>query len=262
MKTILQTIADYSKNRVKNDKAHLPFGLIRDLSHAQGPADGLAFERALKKPGMSFICEIKKASPSKGIISETFPYLEIAQEYEGAGADSISCLTEPKWFLGSDEVFKEIRAMVSTPMLRKDFVVDDYQLYQAKLLGANAVLLICAILDTGKIAEYLEICTDLGLAALVEAHNAGEIKSALAAGAQIIGVNNRNLKDFSIDTSNSSRLRRLVPDDIVFVAESGIKTPEDIGLLKEEGVDAVLIGETLMRARDKKKILSALRGQL
>jgi indole-3-glycerol phosphate synthase len=261
MQTILQIIADYAKNRVEKDKAHLSPGELKELCKAQKPADGRAFELALKKPGMSFICEVKKGSPSKGIISEDFPYLAIAREYEMAGADCISCLTEPKWFLGSDKIFLEIRSVVSVPMLRKDFVVDEYQLYQAKLMGANAVLLICGILDNTQIGRYLEICNELGLAAVVEAHDASEITRAVSAGARIIGVNNRNLKDFSMDMGNSVRLRSLAPDNVLYIAESGIKTPEDIQALQEERVDAVLIGETMMRADNKKKMLSFLRGE-
>lgn len=262
MKTILETIANYTRTRVQNDKARLDLDQLRDLARAKGPADGSAFEEALKKPKMSFICEIKRASPSKGIISEDFPYLEIARDYEQAGAEAISCLTEPKWFLGSDKIFKDIRANVAIPMLRKDFVVDEYQIYQARLLGASAILLICSILDKDTIAKYLDLADRLGLAALVEAHDEAEVKSAISAGARIIGVNNRNLKDFSVDTDNSIRLRQLVPDDIVFVAESGIKSREDVRLLETEGVDAILIGETLMRAQDKKMTLARLRGDL
>jgi indole-3-glycerol phosphate synthase len=262
MQTILHTIADYAKIRVLTDKEHLSQTALKELCNAQKPADGYSFELALKKPGISFICEIKKASPSKGVISESFPYLEIAQEYSEAGADCISCLTEPKWFLGSDNIFQEIRAVVSKPMLRKDFVVDEYQLYQAKVMGANAVLLICAILDTPTVAHYLEVCNELGLAAVVEAHNATEIANAVSAGARIIGVNNRNLKDFSMDISNSCKLRSLVPDNVIYIAESGIKTPEEIRVLQQECIDAVLIGETLMRAADKGEMLRFLRGEL
>lgn len=261
MKTILQTIADYARIRVERDKAHLELSELKELCKVQMPADGTAFELTLKKPGMSFICELKRASPSKGIISESFPYLDIVREYATAGADCISCLTEPKWFLGSDEIFQEIRAAVSLPMLRKDFIVDEYQLYQSRLMGANAVLLICAILDSVQISHCLEICNELGLAAVVEAHDAKEIARAVSAGARIIGVNNRNLKDFTMDIGNSARLRSLVPDDVIYIAESGIKTPEDVRRLQQERVDAVLIGETLMRTADKKKTLSSLRGE-
>ena len=194
------------------------------------------------------------------MIAPDFPYVEIAQDYEKAGADCISCLTEPKWFLGSDQIFTDIRAAVSIPMLRKDFVVDEYQLYQARLMGADCVLLICAILDKDTIKQYLDICDKLGLSALVEAHDEAEIASAIAAGARMIGVNNRNLKDFSVDTENSRRLRELVPRSTLFVSESGVQTAEDIWRLRAAGVDAALVGETLMRSADKTAKLAELRG--
>ena len=218
------------------------------------------FETALKKEGMSFICECKKASPSKGIIAEEFDYLTIAKDYEAAGADCISVLTEPKWFLGSDEYLKEIAASVTIPVIRKDFTVDEYMIYEAKILGAKAVLLICSILSEEQIREYIRICDTLGISALVEAHDEAEIQMAARAGARVIGVNNRNLKDFSVDTSNSRRLRQLIPDDVVFVSESGIKDARDIELLNEAKVDGVLIGETLMKAEDKAAKLKELRG--
>ena len=208
---------------------------------------------------MSFICECKKASPSKGLIEPDFRYLEIAREYEAAGADCISVLTEPKWFLGSDEYLKEIAKTVSIPCIRKDFTVDEYQIYQAKTLGAAAVLLICSILSEEQLGEYIKICDSLGISALVEIHNEKEAGMAVRAGARIIGVNNRNLKDFTVDTANSKKLRDLIPDDIIFVSESGVKSTDDIRAIREIGADAVLIGETLMRADDKKAKLDELR---
>lgn len=256
--TILDTIAAHARQRVAADKERLGLDAVRELA-GRGGSNGAAFTAALRRPGMSFICEVKRASPSKGVISPDFPYLDIARDYEAAGADCISCLTEPKWFLGSDAVFREIRNAVSTPMLRKDFVVDEYQLYQAKVLGADAVLLICALLDTKTIARYLGLCRDLGLAALVEAHDQAEIASAVSAGADIIGVNNRNLKDFSVDFSNAARLRDMIPRSAVYVAESGVTGPEDAAALKRIGADAVLMGEVLMRAGDKKAMLAAMR---
>lgn len=218
MATILDTIADYARLRVANDQAVIPTAQMRETALALGPGNGDAFFEALQRPGMSFICEVKKASPSKGIIAEDFPYISIAEQYAAAGADAISCLTEPKWFLGSDEIFTEIRARVGTPMLRKDFTVDDYQIYQARAMGANAVLLICALHDTATLAHRIELCDTLGLAALVETHDEAEIRSAVSAGARIIGVNNRNLKDFSVDFSNAARLRDSIPPEVVYVA--------------------------------------------
>lgn len=259
--TILDQLADYARTRTEQAKKNVPLEVVKERALAL-PKGNFAFENALKKEGISFICECKKASPSKGLIAPDFPYLQIAKEYEAAGADCISVLTEPKWFLGSDEYLKEIAGTVSTPCIRKDFTVDEYMIYEAKLLGAQAVLLICSILSAEQIREYIEICDTLGISALVEAHNEDEIKAAVSAGARIIGVNNRNLKDFSVDTDNSRRMRAFVPEGTLFVAESGVKTAEDIQALREIGVDAVLIGETLMRADDKKAKLNELRGSV
>lgn len=208
----------------------------------------------------NLICECKKASPSKGLIAPDFPYLEIAREYEDAGADAISVLTEPKWFLGSDVYLREIASAVDIPCLRKDFTVDEYMIYEAKLLGASAVLLICSILSEAQIREYLAVCDVLGLSALVEAHDEAEVDMALSAGARIIGVNNRNLKDFTVDTENSRRLRERIPRKVLFVSESGVSGAEDVKRLRQIGADAVLVGEALMRATDKKQALSNLRG--
>lgn len=255
---ILEQLAKHARERTEDAKQKLPLEKIKEQALAL-PKGNFDFEYALKKPGLSFICECKKASPSKGIIAPEFPYLQIAREYEAAGADCISVLTEPKWFLGSDGYLKEIAEAVSVPCIRKDFTVDEYMIYEAKLLGAQAVLLICSILTTETIKEYIEICDSLGISALVEAHNEVEIKSAVRAGARIIGVNNRNLKDFTVDAENSRRMRELVPPEIVFVSESGVQTAEDIQRLREAGVDAVLIGETMMRAADKKAKLDELR---
>lgn len=259
--TILEELAQYAAERTEQAKKKVPLEQIKKQA-LEMPGGTFTFEKALKKDGLSFICECKKASPSKGLIAKDFPYLEIAKEYEVAGADCISVLTEPKWFQGSDAYLREIAKAVSIPCLRKDFTVDEYMIYEAKVLGAQAVLLICSILSEEKIRDYLEICEELGLSALVEAHNEEEIAMALRAGARIIGVNNRNLKDFSVDTGNSRRLRELVPKDILFVAESGVQSAEDISALKEMGVDAVLIGEALMKATDKKAKLKELRGEV
>ena len=258
MGTILDTIAAHARERVEAEKATLPLEELRELCRGQS-AFGDAFLDRMRKPGMSFICEIKRASPSKGVISEDFPYLDIARSYQTAGADAISCLTEPKWFLGSDDIFRDIRRETVIPMLRKDFTVDEYQIYQAKAMGADAVLLICALLDTRTLAQYLDTSRRLGLAALVEAHDEAEIHSAVSAGARIIGVNNRNLKDFSVDFSNASRLRELVPPECVYVAESGVSSPKDVTALKRIGADAVLMGEVLMRAKDRAALLQEMR---
>lgn len=257
--TILNQLADYARERVETAKKSVPLSVIKDKALSL-PKGGFAFENALRKDDLAFICECKKASPSKGLIAPDFPYLQIAKEYEKAGADCVSVLTEPKWFLGSDEYLKEITGSVKIPCLRKDFTVDEYMIYEAKLLGASAVLLIVSILSEGQIKEYIKICDALGLSALVEAHDEDEVKTALSAGSRIIGVNNRNLKDFSVDTENSRKLRSLIPEDIIFVSESGVKTAGDVRRLREIGADAVLIGETLMKAKDKKAKLKELKG--
>lgn len=257
--TILEQLAEHAEKRVAEAKKIVSPEEIKRMARCM-PKGDFAFENALKKPGISFICECKKASPSKGVIAEHFPYAEIAKEYEAAGADAISVLTEPKWFLGKEAYLKEIAKKVSIPCLRKDFTVDDYMIYEAKVLGASAVLLICSILTGQEIRDYIKICDSLGLSALVEVHEEKEVQLAVEAGARLIGVNNRNLKDFTVDTENSRRHRSLVPEGILFVAESGVKTGEDVAALRKIGVDAVLIGETLMRAADKKAKLKELRG--
>lgn len=257
--TILDQLADYARERTEQAKKLIPLQELKRQALSM-PKGTFAFENALKKTDISFICECKKASPSKGLIAPDFPYLQIAKEYEAAGADCISILTEPKWFLGSDKYLKEIANTVSIPCLRKDFTVDVYMLYEAKVLGASAVLLICSILEQEQIKDYINVCDELGLSALVEVHDESEIKTALNAGARLIGVNNRNLKDFSVDTDNSHRLRQLIPKDVLFISESGVSSAEDVSKLREIGADAVLIGETLMRATDKKSKLHELRG--
>ncbi len=257
---ILETIAAYAQERVAESQKEISSSWMKATALSMKKDTGFPFETPLAAEGMSFICECKKASPSKGLIAEDFPYVTIAKEYEAAGAAGISVLTEPKWFLGSDRYLEEIAEAVSTPCLRKDFIVNEYMIYQAKTLGASAVLLICSLLETERIREYIGICDELGLTALVEAHDEQEIDSALRAGARVIGVNNRNLKNFTVDFSNSRRLRALVPPEVLFVAESGVKTADDVRTLEEIGVNAVLIGETLMRAPDKKAMLDELRG--
>lgn len=256
---ILNTIAENTRQRYELIIKEKPYAEIKAqaLSIEKGSFE---FEKAIAKNGLSFICEVKKASPSKGVISKDFPYLETALKYEAAGADCISCLTEPKWFLGSDRYLSEIVSAVNIPVLRKDFTVCAYQIYEAKLLGASAVLLICSILDEKTLMEYIDICNSLGMSALVEAHSESEIQTALRAGARIVGVNNRNLRDFSVDTKNSARLRSAVPSDVLFVSESGVKTRQDVENIEKSGADAVLIGETLMRADDIGAKMRELKG--
>ncbi len=257
--TILDELAGYAKERVAEAERRVPRETLRRMAEAL-PRGDFAFERALGTPDIAFICECKKASPSKGLIAPDFPYLEIAREYEAAGADCISVLTEPKWFLGRDEYLREIAAAVGIPCLRKDFTVDEYMIYEARLLGASAVLLICSILGATQLREYLSLCDALGLTALVEAHDEAEVRMAADAGARVIGVNNRNLKTFSVDAENSLRLRRAVPEGVLFVSESGVSSAEDVRRLRDAGADAVLVGEALMRAADKRAKLAELRG--
>ena len=257
--SILDALADHARARVAAAKNALPLAELRQRALAM-PKGDFPFAAALRKPGLSFICECKKASPSRGLIASAFPYLQIAKAYEAAGADAVSVLTEPKWFLGCDAYLRQIAGAVALPCLRKDFTVDEYMLYEAKTLGAAAALLICAILDEVQIRDYIQICDALGLDALVEAHDEAEAEAALRSGARILGVNNRNLKDFSVDPGNSRRLRELIPRDVLFVSESGVKSEEDVAGLRSLGADAVLIGETLMRAPDKRAKLAELRG--
>lgn len=258
---ILDEIAEKTRERVADCKKKVSLEELKTKAEQMEVTQEFPFYKALKKEGLSFICEVKKASPSKGIIAEDFPYLEIAKDYEKAGADAISCLTEPFYFLGKDEYLQEIASEVSIPVLRKDFVVDPYMIYEAKILGASAVLLICSILTEEELVEYHKLAEGLGLSALVEAHDAEEIQMALRANAKIIGVNNRNLKNFVVDVENSGKLRDLVPEEVAFVSESGVKTREDIVKLEANNTSAVLIGETLMRSADKKAMLDELRGR-
>lgn len=271
---ILNEIAAKTKERIQKEKLEIPEKdliqmiqkrKVQILLHPEQQSitsrTPHSFYQALKKEGMSYICEVKKASPSKGLIAPAFPYLEIAKEYQEAGAAAISCLTEPFYFQGSDRYLQEITAAVDIPVLRKDFTVDEYMIFQAAAYGAAAVLLICAILNDEQLKEYRELAEELGMDALIEAHDEEEAERALKSGARIIGVNNRDLKTFQVDMQNSIRLRKLAPENVVFVSESGIKTSGDIQKLYDNQVDAVLIGDTLMRSQDKKAALEELNGK-
>lgn len=259
MKDILAEIAERTRERVAGQKKSVSLKeMAAQAENACGNRCAYSFRDALSGEGIHLICEVKKASPSKGVIAEKFPYVEIAGDYERGGASAISVLTEPYYFLGSNDYLKEIRKEVSVPILRKDFIVDEYQIYETKALGADACLLICAILNQDTLKQYLGLAHQLGLSALVETHDAVEIEMAVKAGAGIIGVNNRNLKDFSVDIGHSQELRRLVPDGAIFVAESGIREKEQVGQLYREGVNAVLIGEMLMRAPDREAAVREL----
>lgn len=261
MTKILDTLAACTRARVEQEKLQVtPEQMWERAMLLADEEKTFPFEQALRQQDINFICEVKKASPSKGVIAEDFPYLEIAREYEDAGAACISVLTEPEYFMGRNEYLAAIAGEVSIPIIRKDFTVDEYMIYQAKTIGASCVLLICALLDEKTLKKYIGICDSLGLSALVEAHDEEEIRMAVAAGARIIGVNNRDLRTFEVDIHNSERLRCLVPEKILFVAESGIRTAADIQVLREAKVNGVLIGETFMRSSNKKQMLEELRG--
>ena len=261
MTDILQTIATKTKERIEKQKARHPLEELKQACTKLPINQDFPFEQALRKEGLSYICECKKASPSKGLIDEDFHYLQIAKEYEKVGARAISVLTEPEFFLGSDQYLQEIAQEVKIPCLRKDFVVDEYMIYQAKLLGAQAILLIVSLLDTQTLKQYLDLATSLGLSCLVEAHDEVEIKQAIEVGAKIIGVNNRNLRNFQVNVENTLNLRQAIPKEILMVAESGIQNRSDIALLEKAQIDAVLIGETLMKASDRQAKMAELRGE-
>lgn len=252
---ILDDLVKAAEEALKGDKAAISPEQMEALAETSPYKPDFPFEKALSKDGISFICEVKRASPSKGMISPSFPYLDVAREYERIGASAISCLTERKYFLGKPEYLRDIASIVSIPVLRKDFIIDEYQIYEARALGASAILLICAILTDEKMKHFMTLADSLGLSVLTEVHDEEEVRRALAAGARIIGVNNRNLKDFTVSLSNAVRLSSLIPEDVLFVAESGIRTRKDIETLEQCGADAVLIGETFMRRRTRKSCL-------
>ncbi len=258
--SILEKIVKQTKMRVEKLKKNADIAELKQNAKKMQKGD-FPFEKVLKKDPIAFICEIKKASPSKGIIAEDFPYLEIAKEYESAGADAISVLTEPDFFLGDIKYLEEIASSVNIPILRKDFIIDEIQIYESKIKGASAILLICSVLDDKVLDSFIKVADNLGLSCLVEAHNEEEITKAIKAKARIIGINNRDLKTFNVDITNAIKHRNLIPDDILFVSESGIKTYNQIKSLTENKVNAVLIGEVLMKAKDRKSELNKLRGK-
>ena len=257
---ILDKIIEATKIRVAQEKQVETPEAVKAAALALPSDTGFPFEAALRQQDFNFICEVKKASPSKGIIAEHFPYLDIAKEYEVAGAAAISVLTEPDFFKGDKKYLQEIASTVKIPVLRKDFIIDEYQIYQAKVWGASAILLICACLDVPTLTKFRELADSLGLSSLVEAHDENEVQMAIDCGARIIGVNNRNLKDFTVDVQNSVRLRNLVQDDVIFVSESGLETPEDIQVLRDNNIGVALMGETFMRSPNKVEKLAYLYG--
>lgn len=261
---ILDDIVKSTKKRVEKSYKNKSLEDMKELAvkkYRENESKSFWFEQALRQKPIAFICEVKKASPSKGLIAETFDYVNIAKEYEAAGAACISVLTEPEFFKGKNEYLSEIREQVDIPLLRKDFVIDEYQIYEAKVIGADAVLLICAILTEEEIARFIQIADSLGLSAIVETHDEEEVNMALRCRARIIGVNNRNLKDFTVDINNSLRFRQMVDKNILFISESGIQTAEDVKKLMDNDVNGVLIGETLMKSSDKAGMIKQLKGE-
>lgn len=256
---ILNSIVEAVKLRILKDMEKIPLLEMKSMAENLNKDTEFPFEKAIKKKDMSFICEIKKASPSKGVIAEAFPYLTIAKEYEDALASCISVLTEPDFFLGSDQYLTQIRQEVSLPLLRKDFIIEPYQIYQSKVIGADCILLICSLLDDKSLIKFMELSEELGLSVLVEAHDEEEVCRAVNCKARMIGVNNRDLKTFQVDINNSIKLRKLVPDNILFIAESGITSAQDIDMLRSANVNGVLIGETLMKTKDKRAMIRELR---
>ena len=256
---ILQTIAEHNRALVREAEEGLSREELRARAFACHISTERPFEQAVARAGLSFICEVKRASPSKGLIAPAFDHLAIARSYEEARADAISCLTEPKWFMGSLDYLADIARELVTPVMRKDFVVDSYQIFEAKVAGASAVLLLCGVLDDEQLADYIELCDDLGMSALVEAYDEEELNRAVAVGARVIGVNNRNLRDFSVDFENAQRMRELIPDDRLYVAESGVSSLADVTTIAHMGADAALVGEFLMRADDKVALLAQMR---
>ena len=259
MPTVLDDIIEDTRRRVTFERTVRPFPEVIEGSRVRPRRTGFPFARALSAPGMSFICEVKRASPSKGIIATDFPYREIAMEYESIGASAISVLTEPHFFKGRDEYLEDIADTVSVPVLRKDFIIDEYQIYRAKEIGASAILLIASVLNDRQLENYRELAESMGMDALVEVHNWTEAERAVASGVEIIGINNRDLATFEVDIGNSLRLRDAIPDSVIAVSESGISSPADVRMLSDAGFDAVLVGETFMRTPDRRLLMESMR---
>ncbi|MCM1022983.1 MAG: indole-3-glycerol phosphate synthase TrpC [Prevotella sp.] len=256
---ILDDITEKRREQLSREIAAVPLTEVRDIAEkAAKQPTGRSFKAALKSlPRPAVIAEVKKASPSKGIISEDFRPAEQAAAYQKAGAAAVSCLTEEYYFKGSAEYFKAVRKTVGIPMIRKDFIIDPYQIYEAKAMGADAVLLIAAILSEEQLKEYRLIAEELGMDVLAESHDERELEAVIAAGCTVFGINNRNLKTFETSLENTRRLAKLVPEGGILVSESGISTAEDMKLLADLGADAVLIGETLMRSGSMAASLAA-----
>lgn len=255
---ILDEIIENKRKEVEERKKELPIELLE--THIEIAAPSRKFSDAIRRSGISLIAEIKKASPSAGLIREDFNLGEIAESYEQNGASAISILTESKYFQGSLDHLRKVRKMVSLPLLRKDFILDEYQIYESRTCGADAVLLIVSIVE-GELDAYLKVAADLGMSALVEVHNESELEKALDAGAEIIGVNNRNLRTLEVNLNVCIRLVPLIPEGKIVVAESGIHNRKDVVELEKLNIDAVLVGEALMKSSDVGAKVRELLGQ-
>jgi indole-3-glycerol phosphate synthase len=254
---ILDKIVEDKKLRLPEHKARISGQAMRRLAEEKRDLQFAerTFYENLKKPGISIIGEFKKASPSLGTITSKIDLMERIEEYN-ASVDAISCLTEEDHFHGNVDYLMQIREKSPLPILRKDFMIDEYQFYEAKAIGADAVLLITAILDDVQMHDFYQLARELHLDVLVETHDEQEIERALRIEPRIIGVNNRNLMDFSISLETTKRLRKYVPSDKVFIAESGIMGDADVAFLKEVGVDGFLIGRAFMEAENPRELAS------
>lgn len=251
---ILDQILLDTKKRVKKLYQRHPLESWKSKAD-KVPLSNFKFHRTIENNSFSIIAEIKKASPSKGMIDKAFDYKQIAKDYKEAGVNCISVLTEPYHFSGRNEYIQTVKQISELPVLRKDFIIDEIQIYESVLLGADCILLICKALSLKQLTKFLQIAETLQLSALVEAHTLEDVTMALQANAKMIGVNNRDLQTFEVDLQTSLTLRESVPSDVMFVSESGIKTVNDIKRIKTGNINAVLIGETLMRSKDKKMLI-------
>lgn len=249
---ILEDIVKAKKEQLILDKEKISEERMKELA-AECERESISFYEALRKPGLSIIGEFKKASPSHGKMDNKIELTDRIDQYNEA-VDAISCLTEEKNFLGSREYFKQIREITPLPMIRKDFIIDPYQIFEAKVIGADCILLIAAILNDRELKMFYELAYALGMDALVEVHDETEMMRAIGLDAKIIGVNNRNLKDFSIDLHTTEKLKEMVPEEIVLVSESGVATDADVEFLKKVGVDALLIGTVFMESENPKEL--------
>lgn len=258
---IIDDIVASTFERVAENKKRNSIDKLARLAFEKPINKDYPFEKALRnKANLAYIMEIKRCVPTKGEITRNFDYKSIAKEYEDIGATAISVMTEPDYFKGDDDFLAEIARIVKIPVLRDDFIVDEYMVYESKLLGADAITLICSVLDEITLMRCLNLAENLGMSAVVEAHSSMQVKKALRVGAKIIAVNNCDLRNFEIDMNNSLELQKMIPEDVIFISRSGVKTYQDICKLEENNVNAVMVGEVLMRSHDKRKTFEILQG--